>query len=221
MVGNVARSGQTQKGFSSVILAVVILILFVLAGLLYLIYGVLLANKKPNNVVNAPQKKVALVDKTNPDWKMVYCKDELAKLPGPPYTYKQKSDFTRTGPSLYIRSKIPKDAKFAEFATCSFSYRFDEKTAYASIGVEYIFDIKYANEFHDKVAEAYANSVDPSWKRLPRVPREDSGTPFYVTDSLPLVFTRQNQDIGITEYLDVLIGVDFYVKLTIYENKAN
>ncbi len=221
VVKDVARPNQNQKGFSSILIAIILIVLFVFLGVFYLIYGVLLANKKANNIVETPQKKISLVDKTNPDWKMIYCNEELAKLPGAPFTIKERVGPTRTGPSLYIRSKFPESAKFSEFATCSFSYRFDEKAAYASMGVTYEFDIKNANEFSDSVAEAFASSVNSSWKRLPRVPRKDSGTPFYVTDSLPLVFTRQNQDIGTTEYLDVFFGVEFYVKLTVHEDKVN
>ncbi len=163
------------------------------------------------------QKLVTGVDKTDPDWKMSYCNKELVKIPGPPFTYKKKSDPIRTGPTLYTRKMMPEKLKYSDIATCSFSYTFEEKTAWSSIGVEYTNHIDNANQFKDTSAALFVNSMDASWKKLPRVPKKDSGTPHYVTDSFPLVFTRENRKPGTVEYLDVFPAVDFYVELSVYE----
>ena len=163
------------------------------------------------------QKLVTGIDKTDSDWKMVYCSRELAKLPGPPFTNKGKSNVTRTSPTLYTRKMMPEKLKYSDISTCSYSYKYENKTAWPSVGVEYRNHIDNANQFSDTSSALFVSSVDSSWKKLPRISRKDSGTPGYATDSYPLVFTRENRALGTVEYLDVFPAVDFYVKLSVYE----
>ena len=197
---------KSARGFSSLIVLIFVFIAIVVGGL-YLSY----------DRIPFLQKLITGVDKTDPDWKMAYCSKELAKLPGPPFTYQNKSDVNRTGPTMYTRKMMPEGLKHSDIITCSYSYKFEEKAAWASVGVEYKNHIDNANQFKDTSAELYVNSVDPGWKQLPRISKNDSGTPPYVTDSFPLVFTRENRRLGTVEYLDVFPAVDFYVKLSVYE----
>lgn len=197
---------KTVRGFSSLVILILVL-LVTIGGGLYLTY----------NKIPFLQKIITGIDKTDPDWKMKYCSRELAKLPGPPFTYLKKSDSTRTGPTLYIRKMMPEKLKYSDITTCSYSYKFENKTAWPSVGVEYRNHIDNSNQFYDTSATLFVNSIDQSWKKLPRVSRQDSGTPHYVTDSFPLVFTRENRGLGTVEYLDVFSAVDFYVKISVYE----
>ena len=199
---------ETARGFSSLaVLVFVFVAVAIVGGGLYLSY----------NKIPFLQKLITGVDKSDPDWKVVYCSKELAKLPGPPFTYQKKSDMNRTGPSLYTRKMMPERLKFSDVITCSYSYRFEDKTAWPSVGVEYRNHIDNFNQFRDASAMLYTGFVNSGWKKLPRIPKDDSGIPHYVTDSFPLVFTRENRRLGTVEYLDVFPAVDFYVKLSIYE----
>ena len=177
------------------------------SGGLYLFY----------NKIPLLQKLITGIDKTDSDWKMVYCSKELAKLPGPPFIYKGKSSVIRTSPTLYTRKMMPGKLKFSDISTCSYSYKYENKTAWPSVGVEYRNHIDNVNQFSDTSSALYVSSVDSSWKKLSRISRKDSGTPGYATDSYPLVFTRENRALGTVEYLDVFPAVDFYVKLSVYE----
>ena len=200
-------SEKSARGTVSLIVVIFVLLVAVCGGL-YLSY----------NKIPFLQKLITGIDKTDSDWKTIYCHKELDKLPGPPFTYQKKSDFTRTSPTLYTRKMIPEGLKHSDIATCSYSYKFEEKAAWASVGVAYVNHIDNVNQFKDTSSALFASSVDSSWKQLPRVSKKDSGTPGYVTDSFPLVFTRENRALGTVEYLDVFPAVDFYVKLSIYEN---
>src|SRR3990167_10346468 len=135
---------KSTRGFSSLIILVIIVILLVGGGL-YLSY----------NKIPFLQKLITGIDKSDPDWLMTYCGKELAKLPSPPFTYQKKSDTTRTGPTLYTRKMMPEKLKFADIATCSYSYKYDVKTAWASVGVEYKNHIDNANKFSDTSAMLY------------------------------------------------------------------
>lgn len=179
----------------------------VASGGLYLAY----------NKIPFLQKLITGVDKTDPDWKMVYCSKELAKLPGPPFANGGKSGVNRTGPTVYTRKLMPENLKFLDITTCSYSYKYEDKTAWPSVGVEYRFHIDNANQFSDTASSLFASSVDSSWKKLSPIPKKDSGIPGYVTNSFPLVFTRENRRLGTVEYLDVFPAVEFYVKLSVYE----
>ena len=197
---------KPAHGFSSLVVLIFIFIVIVGGGL-YLSY----------NKIPYLQKLITGVDKTDSDWKMTYCSKELAKLSGPPFTYQKKSNVIRTGPTLYTRKMMPERLKFSDITTCSYAYKFENKTAWPSVGVEYRNHIDNANQFSDTSSALFVNSINSSWKKLPRVSRKDSGLPNYVTDSFPLVFTRENRMLGTVEYLDVFPAVDFYVKLSVYE----
>lgn len=197
---------EPARGFSSLIVLILVFILIISGGL-YLSY-----NRFP-----FLQKLITGVDKTNSDWKMTYCSKELAKLPGPPFTYKDKSNVIRTGPSLYTRKIMPEKLKYSDITTCSYSYKFENRTAWPSVGVEYKNHIDNVNQFSDVSSALFVNSINSGWKKLPKVSKKDSGTPHYGTDSYPLVFTRENRRLGTVEYLDVFPAIDFYVKLSVYE----
>lgn len=197
---------NSARGFSSLIILVFVFVLIVGSGL-YLFFF------RPPFF----QKMITGIDTTDPDWKMTYCSRELSKLPGPSFSYDEKSDVNRTGPTVYVRKMIPDTVKYSDIITCSFDYEYDEETAWPSVGVEYRMHIDNSNAFKDRIAEAYASAVDSSWTQLPRLPKDDAGNPHYVTDALPLVFTRENRSLGTVEYLNVFTAVDFYVKLSVYE----
>jgi len=196
---------KSVQGFTSLVILIFVLFVIVGGGL-YLSY----------NKIPFLQKLITGVDKTNPDWKMIYCSKELVKLPGPPFAFQKKSNINRTGPTLYTRKMMPETLKYSDIVTCSYSYRFEDKTAWPSVGVAYRNHIDNVNQFKDTSSALYANSMNSSWKLLPRVSKKDSGTPNYVTDSFPLVFVRKNEKLGTVEYLDVFPAVEFYVKLSVY-----
>lgn len=197
---------KPANGFSSLVLLILAFIVLVTGGL-YVSY------------IKIPfiQKLITGVDKRDSDWKMAYCGKEIAKLPAAPFTFKSKSDVIRTGPSLYTRKMMPEGLKYSDVVTCSYAYRFDVKTAWTSVGVEYKNHIDNANQFSDTSSQLFVASMGRGWKKLPRIARKDSGLPGYVTDSFPLVFTRENRMLHTMEYLDVFPAVDFHVKLSVYE----
>lgn len=173
------------------------------------------------------------VDKRNAKWMQNYCKEMVAQLPPTPFTYTRKGDAEGMVGPLHSRVIIPADdLKRAE--TCGIGYKFDEKQAYAEMGVEHIFDIKYKNKFDEAVARAYTlrmtkptkkvmrwtiNDPKSAWEKQRLLTNEEGGRPFYMSKDLPLLFKRENKKLGLTEYVEAYFGVEYYVNLTVFETQ--
>lgn len=160
------------------------------------------------------------VDKKNPNWLEDYCLAEVKNLPAAPFAYTKQEIQPRSWsrPSdLYLKKYIPTD-KWSKAQTCAIWYRFEDKPAYASVGVEYVFDIKAMNVFAQNTDTLYSKAIDKSWKKISPISDKDDGRPPYSYDGMPLVFTRENKSIGTIEYATVHFGSKYlYVHFTVYE----
>ena len=112
---------------------------------------------------------------------------------------------------------FPKDTRFDHQSGCRMEYKYDSEEAYASLGVEYRGIIERAIEFDKRVDELLTSKIDSSWKKISPLTKEQSGNPGYVYQGFPMVFTRENTDLGIVEYIDIFFGGGFiYIKIEFY-----
>jgi hypothetical protein len=157
------------------------------------------------------------VTKDDPDWLENYCKEQAAALPEAPFEYNDVEESNPTSiPPNYISTRLPEDKKFKS-QTCRLSYSFDNNEAYASMGVEYKMDIRNSNEFGKNVSIAHEDEMDSTWTKISPLDRKESGNPAYSGDDLPLVLTRENKDLGTVEYATMEFGIDYFVRITVYE----
>ena len=169
-----------------------------------------------------PVKKVeiAKVDKSEANWLENYCLKEVKSLPEAPFKFTKKDVHTRSRTSasdIYLRKYIP-DNKWFKAQTCVIWYDFEYKEAYASVGVEYIFDIKAVNTFEENTDTLYTKAIDKGWKKISPLSDKESGRPNYTYDGMPMVFTRENKDVGTEEYATVNFGPRvLYVHFIAYE----
>ena len=64
----------------------------------------------------------------------------------------------------------------------------------------------------------YTEATNKSWKKISPVSDEEGGRPPYTYDGMPLVFTRENGDLGTIEYATVEFGAgQLYVHFIVYE----
>lgn len=203
-------NNSVRRGFAPV--PVIIVVLVVAAGFWFLISSGRVNLPKSSTGTSQTSPTVS-IDKSDPNWIRDYCKQEIQKLPEAPMTYKEKGPVERNAESPYIADMSGLDDNPS--STCQIAYSYDEEVAYASVGVEHIFDIKYGNAFAEKLAEIYDSNMPGGWEQLPRLDDKTAGRPGYATDALPLVYRRETADT--VEYLEVFDAVDFYVELTVYE----
>lgn len=174
------------------------------------------------------------IDKKDTEWLSKYCKKMVTLIPPPPFAYQTKDEAKGMVGPLYIDNVISKDVlKKAE--TCGIGYKFNEKQAYADMGIEYRFHIDSANKFEATVDKAYTlimlspikklpfgiilKDKKSAWKKLNDLTDKESGRPHYTYNGFPLIFMRENKKLGLTEYAEVFFGIDYYINLTVFETK--
>lgn len=195
---------RNQSGAISPIL-IIIVIVICLAGVWF--FG-----SVKQTAVNTPQ-----VDKKDKDWMYKYCAQEVIKLPEAPFKYKSKEGPTRSGPMVWISQMFPKDTRFDHQSGCRMDYKYEAKEAYASLGVEYKAIIENNREFDSRVDELITSKIDSSWKKISPLTKEQSGHPAYTYKGFPMVFTRENPDLGTVEYIDIFFGAGtLYIKIEFY-----
>ena len=153
--------------------------------------------------VNTPK-----VDKTDKDWMYKYCAEQIVKLPEVPFKYKSKVGPTRNGPMVWISQMFPKGTRYDHQSGCEMDYKFDEEQAYASLDVKRTTDIKSVNAFEKRVDELITQKMDSSWKKISPLGQEQSGNPGYSYHGFPMVFKRENSELGTVEYIDI-----FFIKM--------
>lgn len=162
--------------------------------------------------INTPQ-----VDKKDKDWMYKYCQQEIVKLPGAPFKYTSKVGPTRNGPIVWISEMFPKGIRYDRQSGCEMEYKFDPDEAYASLGVKNGASIEYVNEFQKRVDELLTQKIDSSWKKISPLNKEQSGNPFYSYQGFPMIFERENIELGTVEYIDIFFGGNtLYVKIEFY-----
>lgn len=176
------------------------------------------AKFNPNNTsVKQTAVNISQVDKKDKDWMYKYCQQEVMKLPEAPFKYKSKEGPTRNGPMVWISQMFPKDTRFDHQSGCAIDYKYDEEEAYASLGVKHINDIKYSREFEQRVDERLTAKIDASWKKISPLTKEQSDNPGYSYQGFPMVFKRENAELGTVEYIDIFFGANtLFVKIEFY-----
>ena len=216
------RSSGPRKAFgeAGVIspLLIIFIVLICLVGVWFFTSSKQTNTPKPP-AVNTPKADKKVVDKTDKDWMNKYCATEVVKLPEAPFKYKSKEGPIRSGAMVWISKMFPKDTRFDHQSGCRMDYKFDLKEAYVSLGVEYKNDIKFTREFESRVDELITSKIDSSWKKISPLSKEQSGNPGYTYQGFPMVFTRENPDLGTVEYINIFFGagtlfikIEFYVK---------
>ena len=158
------------------------------------------------------------VDKKDEDWMYKYCAGEIVKLPEAPFKYKSKVGPTRNGPMVWISQMFPKGTRYDHQSGCEMDYKFDEKQAYASLGVKLTTDIKSVNAFEKRVDELITQKMDSSWKKISPLGQQQSGNPGYSYQGFPMVFKKENSGLGTVEYIDIFFGGnEIYIKIEFYE----
>ncbi len=206
---------RNQSGVISPIL-IIIVIIICLVGV-WFFTGQAKFNSNNTSVkqtsTNTPQ-----VDKKDKDWMYKYCAQEVVKLPEAPFKYKSKEGPSRNGAMVWISAMFPKDTRFDHKSGCAMGYKYDEEDAYASLGVKNGVSIEYVNEFEKRVDELLTSKIDSSWKKISPLTKEKSGNPGYSYKGFPMIFTRENPDLGTVEYIDIFFGANtLYIKIEFYE----
>lgn len=168
-----------------------------------------------------PIKKPAevKVDKTDPLWLRKYCAAEVKNLPNPPFSHKGLDGDVHflNIPATYLNDIIPQN-KRSTIVNCSLWYKYEPKSAYESVAVEYIFDIKATNAFQENVDKLISESIHTSWRKISPIGEKQGGQPVYAYKGFPLVFTREKSDSGTAEFAYFNWGANnFFVTLSIYE----
>ena len=201
---------RNQSGVISPILIIVIIVICLVGG--WFLIGQTKFDSKSTSVVNNSQDI-----KKDKDWMYQYCALEIAKLPEAPFKYKSKEGPSRNGPMVWISKMFPKDTRFDHQSGCAMDYRYDPDEAYASLGVENKADIKFNIEFEKRVDELIASKINSSWKKLSPLGQDKSGNPGYSYQGFPMVFTRENTELGTVEYIDIFFGANtLYIKIEFY-----
>lgn len=216
---------SAQRGNSSIVLIILVLLLLLL-GFLYFTGNLASLFDKSSSesmVVDDTSTVVNVMDE-----KSLYdfCVKEIKTLPEPNFTYIDVDDPAHSSADSYIVKYIPED-KQDSAVTCRIAYNFDSETAYQSVGLSYVADIRVANAFADSIAKWYGvkltqidqeKSVDeyPNFKQLLTTTDAEAGRPGYSSDSLPAVFTRTNLKNNVVEYVDISLGIPLYVKMTVH-----
>ena len=160
------------------------------------------------------------VDKSDPEWLSKYCLEEVKNLPEAPFAYKEKDVKVNAYSSVsdvYLDKFIPEE-KWFKAKTCAIWYNFENEEAYASVGVEYRFHIDFVNLFNENVDRLYTEAIDKSWKKISPLTDKEGGRPHYTYDGFPMIFTRENTELGTVEYATAEFGSrSLYIHFTVYE----
>jgi len=200
-----------QSGFSSIL--IIIIVVVVAAGAFSVFIGFDFLSGSDDV---ASGEAVALVDKSDPDWLIGHCMSEIVKLPEASFSYEDKDTPYISSPTTFISKLLPEDKRY-DAETCNVAYNYDSTEAYASYGLEYTADINVVNAFAERIASDYSSQIDSSWSLFSQLSDEEAGRPGYASKALPLVFTRENAQLGTVEYAEVFLGIPLYVKFTAYE----
>ena len=181
------------------------------------------AFSSPGAQVVAPPSIKTSITKDDPEWMSKYCREQSAALPPAPFTYIKKDTYEKAKgvpiPPLYVGSRMPKNEKGyrVDSLTCGMVYKYDDKEAFSSVGVAYKFDINTFNEFEQRADNIHTSIMDATWKKISPLGKEEAGRPFYSYDGYPLLFTRENPELGTVEYADMNFAIDYYVLFTVFE----
>src|SRR3989344_67723 len=96
-------------------------------------------------------------------------------------------------------------------------YKYDEKEAFASVGVAYKFDINTFNEFEQRADNIHTNIMDATWKKISPLSTEETGRSFYSYEGYPPLFTPANQALSTVDHAVMTFAVDYYVQFTVFE----
>lgn len=205
-----------KKNQSGVISPLLIIIIICLVGVWFFVGQTKLNTK--NTSVKQADVNTSQVDKKEKDWMEKYCQQELHKLPKPPFKYSEVRDPANMSESssAWIIKEVPQEKRVFHSKDCSIEYRYDEKVAFPSVGVKYSFDIKQTNKFEQTVEELLTPKFDSSWKKISPLNQKDTGNPSYSYQGFPMVFRRENSQLGTIEFASadfVAAGIliDFYL----------
>lgn len=199
------KFSRSQLGVISPIL-IIIVIIICLAGVWFF------TGQAKFNFNNTSQ-----VDKKDKDWMYKYCQQEIVKFPEAPFKYKSKVGPTRNGPMVWVSEMFPKEIRYDRKSGCEMEYKYDPDEAYASLGVKNGASIEYVNEFQKRVDELLTSKIDSSWKKISPLNKEQSGNPFYSYQGFPMIFKRENANLGTVEYIDIFFGANnLYIKIEFY-----
>lgn len=214
---------MSSRGFSlAFILATIAAILILIAVIIFALlnYYPSLIGKDQSTETTQTQEAPNIqtqITKNNPDWLDEYCKEQVTLMPEPPFTFTEKGKVVIYSQSpTYLKSRVPED-KLIEAKTCRISYSFDEAEAYDSMGVENKFDIQYINEFDKQIDIAHTDKMNSPWKKISPINLKEAGRPSYSYEGMPLVFTRENTTLGTVEFATMEFGIDYFVRITVYE----
>lgn len=163
-------------------------------------------------------KKVE-INKSDPKWLDNYCAKEVKNLPKAPFKNKGlDGDVQKYSiPDTFLRKMIP-ETKWYEARSCGLWYKYDEKEAYPSVAVDYVFDIKAMNTFKENVDRLITKAMDDSWKKISPLSDGEANRPFYMYKGVPIVFTREKDKLNTVEFATIDFGAStFFVNLTVYE----
>lgn len=203
-----------------IILIILIIIICLVGG--WLLIGQTKFNSNNTSVKQTDSPKSAnvntsQVDKKDNDWMYKYCQQEVVKLPEVPFIYKSKIGPTKNGPMVWVSKMFPKDTRYDHQSGCAMDYKYDPDEAYASLGVKNGVDIKYTNEFEGRVDELITSKIDSSWRKISPLNQKERGSPSYSYQGFPMIFTRENADLGTVEYIDIFFGANtLYIKIEFY-----
>ena len=181
------------------------------------------AFSSPGAQVVAPPGIKTSVTKDDPEWMSKYCHEQSAALPPAPFKYIKKDTYEKAKgvpiPPRYVANRMPKDAKGnkSDSLTCGMVYKYDEKEAFASVGVAYKFNIDAFNEFYQRADNIHTNIMDATWKKISPLSTEEAGRSFYSYEGYPLLFTRENQALSTVDHAVMTFAVDYYVQFTVFE----
>jgi len=164
------------------------------------------AYKKVRTAVDEEDLEASLKD---------YCYGVVADLPAPSFTYESVDEPRYSLPDNYIEELIPEEMQDVA-QSCIVAYNFDNREAFASVGLEFKTDIRVSNAFGDITAAHYADQMAPGWEVLSQLTDDAAGRPGYATKSMPFIAKRVNEAAGMVDYMDVSFGIPLYVKLTVH-----
>lgn len=135
-----------------------------------------------------------------------YCKEEALKLPEAPFKYETKEGPRTSGAMAWISKLMPEDRRISKHKSCSMTYSFNGKSAYAQMGTVYPTE---SNQFDAAVIRNLLGKIDSSWERV----LEADKSP----DKFALIFKRENLRMGTVDYVDVFSGgLVLYMKFNTY-----
>jgi len=170
-----------------------------------------------------PPRITTAITKDQDEWMSKYCKEQAATLPLAPFKYQNRKNYEQNKgvpiPPLYVGKRMPNKANGypVDSLTCGFSYKYDDKEAFASVGVIYKFDIDRFNDFYERSDSIYTNNMDATWKKVSPLSNEEAYRSPSTYKGYPLLFMRENLELGTVEYASINFAVDYYVHFTVYE----